>query len=220
MQLPGEQLSVPEHLSPDSAAPSPSITLSRYPCLAVAGIVCYPLTVTPLAVAQPASVQLIDAAVALHRPIVVATLRAAPISGRLPLQEELYPIGCLALVHRLVRLHDGTLRVAIEGLERVRIARCVSDTTLQVDAEILYDPIEDAGPAELQLRRVVDAQLGRLAGSTELAVQFDTAANSEHYGYMVAAGLLARFPLADRYAVLAADGLAARLGCLAALLQA
>jgi ATP-dependent Lon protease len=183
----------------------------------LAGIVCYPLTVTPLAVAQEASIRLVDAAVAAREPMVVATLRTAVAPG-VATAADVYPIACRALVHRLLRLHDGTLRVAIQGLDRVRILGQAGDDPAQVAIEALPDAEGDDPQGFAQLRGLIDVRLQQLPAGAELRAQLAAAEGPEHYLYLAAAGLLARHSVAERYDVLAAGSSGERIARLAELL--
>jgi ATP-dependent Lon protease len=77
----------------------------------------------PLAVAREASVRLIDEATASGRMIGVFTQREASVEE--PLQEDLYPIGTATHIHKMFKLPDGSLRLIVQGLDRVRLDRVV-----------------------------------------------------------------------------------------------
>ena len=88
-------------------------------------VVIYPQTVVPLAVGQEQSIKLIDEAVLGERMIGLVTLkneqeRPDPITTA-----DFYEIGTAALVHRLLRLPDNTLRVAVQGVARIQIEEII-----------------------------------------------------------------------------------------------
>ena len=88
-------------------------------------VVIYPQTVVPLAVGQEQSIKLIDEAVLGERMIGLVTLkneqeRPDPITPA-----DFYEIGTAALVHRLLRLPDNTLRVAVQGVARIQIEEII-----------------------------------------------------------------------------------------------
>ena len=77
----------------------------------------------PLAVAREASVRLIDEATSTGRMIGVFTQREAAVEE--PLQDDLYPIGVATHIHKMFKLPDGSLRLIVQGLARVRLDRVV-----------------------------------------------------------------------------------------------
>src|SRR3972149_2464623 len=77
----------------------------------------------PLAVAREASVRLIDEATSSGRMIGVFTQREASVEE--PTQDELYPIGTATHIHKMFKLPDGSLRLIVQGLARVRLDRVI-----------------------------------------------------------------------------------------------
>ncbi|HEX5950775.1 MAG TPA: endopeptidase La, partial [Actinomycetota bacterium] len=68
-----------------------------------------------------ASVRLIDEATTSGRMIGVFTQREASVEE--PVQEDLYPIGTATHVHKMFKLPDGSLRLIVQGLARIRLDR-------------------------------------------------------------------------------------------------
>ena len=93
------------------------------PILPLRDTVLFPNSFMPLAVAREASVRLIDEATATGRMIGVFTQREA--STEEPLQEDLYPIGTATHIHKLFKLPDGSLRLIVQGLARIRLDHLV-----------------------------------------------------------------------------------------------
>jgi Lon protease-like protein len=177
----------------------PDAIPSELPILPLAGLVVYPLTVTALAVAQPASVQLIDDA-----------LRANQVVGLVALREQAaghYAVGTAALVHRLLRLPDGALRVAAQGLARIAIEELVSSEPYP-RAQVRVLPEAAAAPAEVERRsREALARLGELAQhipgfSEELQLQLVAEEQPLRLAYLLAAGALPHSSLAERQELL------------------
>ena len=83
--------------------------------------VLFPNSFMPLAVAREASVRLVEEASAASRMIGVFTQKEASIDE--PLQDDLYPIGTVTHIHKLFKLPDGSLRLIVQGLARVRLDR-------------------------------------------------------------------------------------------------
>ncbi|MBA2304748.1 MAG: endopeptidase La [Acidobacteria bacterium] len=96
---------------------------AELPLLPLRDTVLFPNSFMPLAVAREASVRLIDEATSSGRMIGVFTQREA--STEEPLQEDLYTIGTATHIHKMFKLPDGSLRLIVQGLTRVRLDRIV-----------------------------------------------------------------------------------------------
>src|SRR6188508_2634622 len=93
------------------------------PVLPLRDTVLFPNSFMPLAVAREASVRLIDEATSAGRMIGVFTQREASVEE--PLLDDLYPIGTATHIHKMFKLPDGSLRLIVQGLARVRLERIV-----------------------------------------------------------------------------------------------
>jgi ATP-dependent Lon protease len=89
------------------------------PILPVRDTVLFPHAVLPLTVGRESSVQLINS-LGEDKTIVVVAQREARVD--LPQPTDLYAIGTLAVVHKVVKMPNQSLFVFAEGLERVRLA--------------------------------------------------------------------------------------------------
>ena len=107
------------------------------PILPVRGIVVYPLTAVPLTVGQPRSVSLIDA-VTKDDPIIGLVTSNNP-DLETPGPDQLYRIGTAAAVHRLMKTPDGTIRLLVQGIARIRIGDYV-DTDPYLKAQVELEP--------------------------------------------------------------------------------
>jgi ATP-dependent Lon protease len=91
------------------------------PVLPLKDTVVFPDSMTPLAIGQERSVRLIDDVVAGERMLALVTVRNE--EAELPGFEDLHEIGTAALIHKMIKVPDGTLRILVQGLERVRLVR-------------------------------------------------------------------------------------------------
>ena len=73
----------------------------------------------PLAVARESSVRLIDDAIANGKLIAVFTQRDASIEE--PVQDDLYTVGTATHIHKMFKLPDGSLRLIVQGLARLKL---------------------------------------------------------------------------------------------------
>jgi ATP-dependent Lon protease len=92
---------------------------AELPILPLRDTVLFPNSFMPLAVAREASVRLIDEATATGRMIGVFTQKEAATEE--PLQEDLYTIGTATHIHKMFKLPDGSLRLIVQGLARIRL---------------------------------------------------------------------------------------------------
>src|SRR6201997_2027783 len=88
------------------------------PILPVRDTVLFPHAVLPLTVGRESSVQLINS-LGEDKTIVVVAQREARVDA--PQPTDLYTVGTLAIVHKVVKMPNQSLFVFAEGLERVRL---------------------------------------------------------------------------------------------------
>ena len=100
-------------------------------------MVAFPDMVMPLNIGQERSIELINDALRGDRSIVLVASRNPEIET--PGPEELYSVGVLGVVARMIRVPDGTLRVLIQGGQRVKLERWVQTEPYLV-AEIADSP--------------------------------------------------------------------------------
>ncbi len=89
------------------------------PVLPLRDTVLFPQAFMPLAVARESSVKLIDDAVASGQTIAVFAQREAGEDE--PSQADLHPVGTASQIHKMFKLPDGSLRIIVQGLARVRL---------------------------------------------------------------------------------------------------
>ena len=109
------------------------------PVLPLRDTVLFPNSFMPLAVAREASVRLIDEASTSGRMIGVFTQREATVEE--PLQEDLYPIGTATHIHKMFKLPDGSLRLIVQGLSRVRLDKLLQTSPYLRGAVSLADEV-------------------------------------------------------------------------------
>ena len=91
----------------------------RLPVLPLKETVVFPESMTPLAVGQERSVKLIDDVVSGERMLALFTVRNTEADP--PGWDDLYSVGTVAVVHKMIKVPDGTLRILVQGLQRVRL---------------------------------------------------------------------------------------------------
>jgi len=115
-----------ENLKPEdlSSGERPLSIPPELPILPLRDTVLFPNSFMPLAVARESSVRLIDDAIANGKLIAVFTQRDASVEE--PGQADLYPVGTATHIHKMFKLPDGSLRLIVQGLQRVTLDEIVS----------------------------------------------------------------------------------------------
>ena len=98
---------------------------AELPVLPLKETVVFPESMTPLAVGPERSIKLIDDVVAGERMLALLTVRDADVET--PGWDDLYEIGTAAVVHKMIRVPDGTLRILVQGLGRIHFEEPVTD---------------------------------------------------------------------------------------------
>jgi ATP-dependent Lon protease len=133
---------------------------SALPVLPLKDAVVFPQSMSPLAIGQERSIQLVDDVLSGDR--LVALVAARDPSLEQPGFDDLYDVGTAALVHRMLRMPDGTLRVLVQGLGRIRLGRPVRDQPyLVAEVEEVPDVLVESKELEA-LARNVQASFTRL----------------------------------------------------------
>jgi ATP-dependent Lon protease len=132
------------------------------PVLPLKETVVFPQSMTPLAVGQERSVRLIDDVVSGERLLVLIASRDPEIEA--PGWDDIYDVGTAAIVHKMIKVPDGTLRILVQGLERVKLEnRLDTDPYLLGEFAALPD-VEDETPELEALTRNVQGLFTRIIG--------------------------------------------------------
>ncbi len=102
----------------------PPVVPAELPVLPLRDTVLFPNSFMPLAVARESSVRLIDEAIANNKLIGVFAQRDPALDE--PIQADLYPVGTATHIHKMFRLPDGSLRLIVQGLSRIRLDEVIA----------------------------------------------------------------------------------------------
>jgi ATP-dependent Lon protease len=89
------------------------------PVLPLKDTVVYPFAVQPLGVGQERSIRLIDDVMGGNRLVVLVAQKSADIEQAGP--GDIFTVGTVARIARMIRMPDGTIQIIVQGLERVVI---------------------------------------------------------------------------------------------------
>jgi ATP-dependent Lon protease len=92
---------------------------NELPVLPLRDIVIYPFMIVPLFVSREKSIRAVDEALGENRMILLASQK--DLDKEEPAGEDLYQIGTVAVIMRMLKLPDGRIRILVQGLARARI---------------------------------------------------------------------------------------------------
>ncbi|MEQ8672929.1 MAG: endopeptidase La [Aggregatilineales bacterium] len=134
---------------------------SEIPILPLRGLVVYPQTAIPLTVGQPRSIKLVDDVINGDRLVGLVTSKDPELET--PGPDDVNRLGTLASIHRLFRAPDGTIRLLVQGIARIRVTEFTeTEPYLKAKVESFPEEVEDSLEVEALVRNVVD-QFTRLA---------------------------------------------------------
>jgi ATP-dependent Lon protease len=136
----------------------------RLPVLPLKETVVFPESMTPLAVGQERSVKLIDDVVSGERMLALFTVENEEADS--PGWDDLYRVGTVAVVHKMIKVPDGTLRILVQGVQRVRLVEPVEEEPyLIAELEDLPEIVPESTEVEA-LTRTVQQQFAQIIGMT------------------------------------------------------
>ena len=213
-----DETSFPSDETPQPADPKVQIPdiPQELAILPLFNVVVYPLTVLPLAVGQEASIQLIDEAMVSERLIGLVTLKSEQERPEHVAPDDFYQIGTAAIVHRLLRLPDNTLRVAVQGVERIQIEEIIQfEPYIRARVRLFPDETTDDIAIQALMRNVVGlaSQILQLLPnpSEELQTQIINEDDPRRLAYLLAVTLLFRSNIAERQEIVELTSVRAKL---------
>src|SRR5258708_10716145 len=120
-----------------------------------------------MALTDPHAVQLIDEVVQGNKRLLLGVVR--PLGGTEPPEgavmqaraDELYEVGTLGTVVRMLKLGDGSVRVMVQGLERARLVEVLPAEHWLVARYETLTTVQPDDPRTEALKRTVHAQFSR-----------------------------------------------------------
>jgi len=147
------QLEVVEIPDLEDAASRTEPLPEALPILPLRETVTYPDTLTPLAVGQERSIKLVDDVLSGDRLLAMVASKDPELDT--PGPDDLYGVGVAGTVARMMKVPDGTLRILVQGAERIRITDWVSEEPyLVARIESVPDELEPSTELEALTRNV------------------------------------------------------------------
>jgi ATP-dependent Lon protease len=190
------------------------------PVLPLRDVVVYPHMVIPLFVGRDRSVQALNHAMQGGKQIVLVAQRQADVDE--PGPADLYDVGTLATILQLLKLPDGTVKVLVEGGQRVALKAIREGEYFNADIEVLEDTdARDNREVEVLTRSIIAQFENYVKLSKKVPPEILTSlAGIDHPGRLadtVAAHMSLR--LSDKQRVLEAASLRARLELVMAMVE-
>jgi ATP-dependent Lon protease len=143
-----------EPAAPDAPLPA------ELPVLPLRDSVTFPDTLTPLAVGQDRSVRLVNDVLVGNRMLVMLASREPEVDA--PNPDQLYDVGVVGTVARMLKVPDGSLRILVQGGQRVKIEEWVGEEPyLSARVSELPDIVEE-GPELTALMRNVQETFSQI----------------------------------------------------------
>ena len=208
-----------EQALPAERANEPIIS-DDLPVLPLRGVVIYPMMWLPLPIGQERSIRLVENTLPNNRIIALVTSKNEEIDE--PAPNEIHTIGTAAQVHRVLKTPDGTMRLLVQGLERVRLLEYTQEQPfLRARVEIIPETMAEGLEMEALMRAVQDLfrKLIELEPQMpdELTVMSINVDDGRQLAYLVASSM--RLRVADAQAILEMDSVSDKLMRLIQLLK-
>jgi ATP-dependent Lon protease len=190
------------------------------PVLPLRDAVVFPLTAVPLAVGQSRSVRLVDDVMRGNRLLALVAQRDAKVEQAGP--DDLHRVGTVGMIHQLVRVPDGSVRLMVQGIERIRVLDWVgTEPYLVARIELAREQTVQATEVDALRRAVVEIFRRMVELSPDLPDELGAATESvtdaRHVAYFVAS--VVPLDAVARQELLEMDSVAAKLRRLVDLLQ-
>ncbi|HEY2741405.1 MAG TPA: LON peptidase substrate-binding domain-containing protein, partial [Gaiellaceae bacterium] len=194
-----------------NGGPAPGVP-SVLPVLPLKDAVTFPDTLTPLAVGQERSVELVNDVLGGNRMLVMVASRDPELDE--PGPDDLNDVGVVGVVARMMKVPDGTLRILVQGTQRVRLTDYVATEPYLV-ARIEEEPdiVEESSELEA-LKRNVQNTFAQIIDQTpylpeELTVALANLDDPSELAHMIAGAL--RISVEDKQRLLEERDVAKRL---------
>src|SRR5947208_15293692 len=130
------------------------------PILPLKDTVIYPFAVQPLGVGQERSIRLIDEVMRGNRLVVLVAQKSAEIEQAG--QDDIFKIGTVSRIARMIRMPDGTIQINVQGLERVEIGEFTQEKPYLVARVALKPDIQEEDDETEAIKRNVVGYFQRL----------------------------------------------------------
>ncbi len=163
----------------DKSAKEKVLYPAELPILPLRGTVAYPDLVMPLIVGRERSIRLIDKAMSGDKMIGIITQRNPDIEE--PGIEDLYTVGTIATIMKMVKMVDGSQRIVVQGLcrfklmeftqrephLRARILPIFEDYQKDIEIDALYINLKNLFKKAIDMAPYLSSELSQIAAKVE-----------------------------------------------------
>lgn len=166
---------------------------AELPILPLRGVVVYPMMWLPLTIGQERSIRLVDDALReASDQRIIGLFASQDPEVEEPQPDQVYPVGTAAIVHRMLRTPDGTVRLIVQGIERIRVRRYIEEQPyLRAEVETIPDYEEESLEQEALARTTLDLFRRLVSLVPHMPEELETAAinasSALQLAYLVAA---------------------------------
>jgi ATP-dependent Lon protease len=140
-----------EQQRPPAAAPR--VLPSVLPILPLKNTVVFPHIPMPLVVGRPSSIKLIDEVMLKDR--IVGLVQQKDPDAEDPKENDLHGVGTAAVIQRMLKFPDGTIRILVNGFERIRVSSIIrTEPYLVAEVTALAERIEQTVEIEALVKNV------------------------------------------------------------------
>jgi len=189
------------------------------PILPLRGVVVYPQTAVPLTVGQPRSIKLVDDVVGTDK--LVGLVAATNPELETPGPTDLYRVGTIATVHRLLKAPDGTVRLLVQGMARFRLGEFLTEEPyLKANVQFSPELVEEGLEVDALARNARDQfeQIAQLIPSLPEELVSSVLSLEDPLQTVYTIANFQRIDLADAQQLLELDSVTAKLHKLVSLL--
>ena len=193
---------------------------AELPILPLRGVVVYPQTAVPLTIGQPRSIRLVDDVMAGEERLIGLVASRDP-ELESPEPKDLFSIGTVAIVHRLFRAPDGTIRLLVQGLARFRLGEFSQNNPyLKANIELIPEVLADDLEVEALARNARDQfeKIAEMIPSIPRELVSSVVGLEDALQTVYTIANFQRMELSDAQALLELDPVSGKLRKLAAIL--
>jgi ATP-dependent Lon protease len=211
-----EQQTPEQSLPPSKGEPEKGATPEIpeiLPILPLKNTVVYPIPILlPLIVGQPRSIKLVDEVVLGNRLVGLVALKDASVEE--PGPDDVHKIGSAAAIARFAKAPDSTIRLFVQGIERIKIVEFTqTEPYLMAKVQLVPDTVEQGVETQALMRNTVEL-FRRMAGlmpyiPEELIMATLSVEDPRQLAYLVSSYV--RMDMTDAQAILEADKVSEKL---------
>jgi ATP-dependent Lon protease len=119
------------------------------PVLALRDIVVFPFMIVPLFVSRDRSIKAVDQSLSENRLILLVS--QTEVEQEEPAAKDLYQMGTVSIIMRMLKLPDGRIRILAQGLSRAKVETFDEESKpyLQARISVVSEPVLENPPVEI-----------------------------------------------------------------------